>query len=330
VLPRISLEYLQRLAKREAIRKVGWGWSKGVFGFVRRLTFEMPRTPARFGSFSICRRHECLGWTAASEFDDRMSRQRWLQTFKGNPFWIATLRRIAEEEVPGSNPSRLNDDEVIAQIAHLIDNRRLCIRREEDSGDGLARWKGFGSPGQSAEDRVIQALRSKDQSFAFEGQKLRIIRVKQWPAFRTDQRYEIIESDNARQILSRISTLPTVSGNEKAMLRRASELISVGTSGPSEDGLLLLRITPLRYSSASSSEPPISPSQLAKALKPEIIEEVNPLITGTPNELDTSDDGFVAESEPDAELEAQDKEGDEVGQESADAKAEDAGSTAKS
>src|ERR1700756_1389851 len=152
------------------------------------------------GQISLCGWHECR--QGDCPLANMTSVELCLRGLKRNSLSMIALRQIAAAQRPGLDLSRTTDDDAIESIVHAIGCRRLRVCRKTGAGDRASSLARSGSYGQSPEERVIQGLRSKDQPFAFEGQKLRIIRANQWPALRGDQRYQIIERENARQILA--------------------------------------------------------------------------------------------------------------------------------
>lgn len=232
----------------------------------------MPDTLVKLGQLWLCKGDQCQGCESPPHLSSSLARTVWLRGFKSDAKAMADLRRTVRDETSGPVVSHADDDAVIARIARLIDRGQLRICSAIDLNDRKAPTQHGGGLGQSVDERVIRNLKTKDQPFSFEGMRLQVIRAKQLPAFRGDQRYQIIHAGDARQILSRIAALPTVSGNEKTALEQAVSLVSDNTDGGAENGLLLLRITPLRYANAGSSEPALTPSQLAKLTQTHWIE----------------------------------------------------------
>ena len=113
------------------------------------------------------------------------------------------------------------------------------------------------------EDRVIQALPDRTRDFGFAGHTLRLVRRREWNDLQNGQRYHVVPADEARAILDKLAAT-TVSRAEKAALQEAIPMLPTRAfTAPSK--LLLLRVTPQRYSPSASSEPAMTPSQIARS-----------------------------------------------------------------
>lgn len=144
------------------------------------------------------------------------------------------------------------------------------------------------------------AFQSGSADFAFEGETFRIVRVPDRYQFVPDHRYEIVPRSAAREILRRMMTAHSVLVGVALLAAESFR------SESNQSALLLLRLLPAPAGSAplAAAEAPRSsastPSQ-RRAPEPDpepIREKVNPEILAAPLDLDTSEDGFVAESEP--------------------------------
>jgi hypothetical protein len=119
-------------------------------------------------------------------------------------------------------------------------------------------------PAQLAQQSAIEALASKSADFTFEGQTFRVIPGADWEEAGSGQRYQLIPSPDARNLLQRMAAVPAISPAQKAALQGVAILIQDPRFGPIEKGLLLLRLLPMRSVSAAAAEAPITPSQLRK------------------------------------------------------------------
>jgi hypothetical protein len=168
--------------------------------------------------------------------------------------------------------SAMNDDQIVSQAVRMIGSGRLRVCGSQGNR-GATRTGFLRAPGQSLEERVIQSLRSKDKEFPTQGRRFRFIRASQWTSLPKDGRYEIVPSDEAREIIGKIVALSTVSQADKGPLREAMALLS-DTNAPQIDrGLLLLRASPMRYIQREANAP-LTPSQIAKIIAPHWIEIV--------------------------------------------------------
>jgi hypothetical protein len=119
-------------------------------------------------------------------------------------------------------------------------------------------------PEPTPEDRVLEALPERTRDFVFAGRNLRLIRRRDWRVIQLDERYQVVPADDARGILQSLAAT-TVSRTEKAALGQAVSMLPVHGITSRNDGLLLLRVTPVRYSTSSSSAPAMTPSQIARS-----------------------------------------------------------------
>jgi hypothetical protein len=244
----------------------------------------MPQAYSNPGELPLCEWHQCRGCSSPAHFRDRAAIQWWLRNLVRDPLLKKELRRLVlAQEVP-SSLSAMSDDQIVEQAASMIGSGRLLICGSQGSRGatttGLPR-----APGRSPEERVIQSLRSKDKEFPSQGRRFRFIRAAQWATLPKDGRYEIVPSDEAREIIGKIVALPTVSQTDKPPLREAMGILS-DTNAPQIDrGLLLLRIVPMRYIDSAGSRPALTPSQLARIrerhwIEIQVIDEDNNPVSG--------------------------------------------------
>jgi hypothetical protein len=224
----------------------------------------MQRWPVKIGEVSFCNWRECRGCESHSNFTERVSTQ-WLQDFKLNPFIMGQLRIMARTQDFGQDLSRMNDDEVIAQIQHLIERRGL--RRCGKPLDETAKPFSARDQKRNATEAVILVLAGRDGKHSVGGHAYRIIRAGQWRNLREEGGYRIVQIAEARQIIEQLAATPAIAPASKAAWAKAAELLSESGMGRFDDGLLLLRIVPRRNFKSPSSEPPITPSQFAQMVK---------------------------------------------------------------
>lgn len=126
-------------------------------------------------------------------------------------------------------------------------------------------------PAPTPEDRILEALPERTGDFVFAGRILRLISRRSWRVVQRDERYQVVPADDARGILRSLAS-STVSRTEKAALEQAVSMLPVHGSTSRSDGLLLLRVTPLRYSTSSGDAPAMTPSQIARTRERHWIE----------------------------------------------------------
>jgi hypothetical protein len=96
----------------------------------------------------------------------------------------------------------------------------------------------------------------------------RLIRTRDWREVQRDGNFQIVPTHEARAILENLASAPTASESEKAALQEAASMLPVRAL--SESRLLLVRHTPVRVMrAASSNEPAMTPSQIARKVREE-------------------------------------------------------------
>jgi hypothetical protein len=177
---------------------------------------------------------------------------------------------MANSRIPGStglHPASIPDDGSLAHLSSpqpgvtgLDDCRPLiAFPSPPPAADGTA-------TGRSAEDQLIERLQGR-AGFTIAGDRFRIIRADQWPLFRSDTRYEIVSPREARRLLEELAAAPMTAFDERTALEEAVSVLADTDRRVLETGLLLLRIRTVAGGGASAStDPPVTPSQLARSL----------------------------------------------------------------
>ena len=220
----------------------------------------MQRGPVTIGDFSFCEWHDCRGCQGKLRLDVQD-----LLPLKFDPAAMGELRRVVRSLDFGMDLSRMNDDEVIDRVAHLFAQKQLR-RCGEFPASGTDSRPATDSRKNAETDQVIRALAStKAQTLrSIVGWPLRLIRAAQWREVREDGSYQLVPVEEARNLIAKIVSNPTIQPTEATAWRRASELLQEPGSARYQSGLLMLRIVPRRNLRSPSAEPPITPSQLAR------------------------------------------------------------------
>lgn len=121
-------------------------------------------------------------------------------------------------------------------------------------------------PQRMAQYKAIEALPSQSNDFGFEGQIYRVIHATAWRQLASSARYRIVPQDEAQVLLQRMLVNLAVSRAHRAAYQGVLDFIGEPRTGPSANGLLLLRVAPISYAKATSTAPVVTPSQL-KALR---------------------------------------------------------------
>jgi hypothetical protein len=125
----------------------------------------------------------------------------------------------------------------------------------------------------ATENQVIETLHAGGYGLTIDGRRLRLIRAVEWPALRNDGRYELLEHDEARQLLARITSEPGSSPARVTAAGQAIALLANTAARAVSAGLMLLRIQQLRHRDAGRNEPPLTPSQFARLAAADESEE---------------------------------------------------------
>ena len=156
-----------------------------------------------------------------------------------------------------------------------------------------------GSPRSGQISRELDAILQRlPGDFTFEGETFRVVHPEDRGQTGVSLRYEIVARERARDILLRKATTEPNGRTDPEALLAVVRLIE--DSRFAADAVpLLLRLRPsISDSPANPRADPEPPVPRKRKQDPEPIERVNPEIIGAPDELDTSDDGFVPEPEP--------------------------------
>src|SRR5215470_15713809 len=207
----------------------------------------------------IGRWYEFPGEEAQAGFHDRVSTSAWLRTVEPED-----LRRIAHQYIDGTLRSGLSDHQLVEQLVELIVSGALRVWRRDATGKREA--KKFEADGPVG--NIVRRLRVTAQEFTFEGERLRVIRAEEWVLLRArnDGRYELVPQEAAQARLRKMAEWAAFSIDERGALAEAVAFVPDMRRGQLADGLLLIRIvTRSETTWQKSSEPAVTPSQLAPA-----------------------------------------------------------------
>jgi hypothetical protein len=220
----------------------------------------MKRGAATIGNFSFCAWHDCRGCKSHGRIDTP-----YLLHLKFDPAAMGDMRRVVRSLDLGMDLSQMNDDDVIDQVAHLFGQKQLRRCGELDGSTSNSRPAADNRKNVEA-DQVIRALAgTKTQTLrSIVGWPLRLIRAAHWRQVREDGSYQLVPVHEARSLIAKIVSNPAIPPAEISAWQRASELLQEPGIARYESGLLMLRIVPRRNLRSPSSEPPITPSQLAR------------------------------------------------------------------
>jgi len=246
----------------------------------------MEKIFSKLGEWSFCKGHECPECESPFPPADRTSIESWLQSFKADPSCMAVLRRIVGERGDNLDFWRFGDDHVVKLAAGLIEGGflRVCST-DQDAGE--PKQEAAVPPQLIAADRVIRSLRQRNQDFIFEGSWLRLIRTDQWPDVRETEEYRIVPRERAKPLLEKMADASATLPAEKPAFQEASTLVPDTSRRQFDSGLLLLQKIPKTSPSKASSEPAMTPSQLAKVrekdlhwIEIELFDEDNVPVSG--------------------------------------------------
>jgi hypothetical protein len=152
-------------------------------------------------------------------------------------------------------------------------------------------------PRRLAQDEAIGALPNKSDDFNFQGRIYRVVRDTDWRQLADSDRYQLIPREEARSTIKAMMLNLAVSMAHRAAFQAVLELIGDPNRGPSQSGLVLLRVVPtLLVKTAKAAA--ITPSQL-KALQEksqktqwisiQLVDDAGNLVTGEPYVITTPD-----------------------------------------
>lgn len=174
------------------------------------------------------------------------------------------LRAVALTQDLGHDLSRINDDEVIAEVQHFIERRGL--RRCGKPVGAAEKSISARDQKQIAAQSVIRVLQTGSRQYTVAGHSFRIVRASQWRNLREGGGYQIVPIAEARQVIAHFAA-SSITPDEKVAWVKAGELLPESGAARFESGLLLLRVVPRRNLKSPSSEAPITPSQLARMVQ---------------------------------------------------------------
>jgi hypothetical protein len=222
----------------------------------------MKREPAKIGTYSFCRWHDCRGCESQSRLDTYLSTQTLLH-LKMDPASMGGLRQVMRSLDLGMDLSRMNDDDVVNEMTYLFE-RKLLRRCGELHASTTDTRPAANDRAEFAANELIRVLGGTKTLRSSMGGPFQIIRAAHWRQIRQDPRFQVVPIDEARKLVANIIASPTVAPTEKDAWQRASELLQAPGTLRYDGGLLLLRIVPQRSLKSTSTEPPITPSQLAR------------------------------------------------------------------
>jgi hypothetical protein len=114
------------------------------------------------------------------------------------------------------------------------------------------------------EDRVLTALAKWTRDFVFSGSRFRLIPTRDWHDVRRGERYQVVHPNEAKPILENLAV--NASNTEKAAFLEAVSMLPL-QAGVAHSKVLLLRGVVHRISSSTSSEPALTPSQIARSVR---------------------------------------------------------------
>ena len=180
------------------------------------------------------------------------------------PRMLDALREfVARANLSSSPPSSLNDLQVVELIASRIQSRDLvAIRR---SGETSA-------PGEAEQGtklrRLVRDIETKTRGrLAYVGRQYKLVADAQLANLPGRDNYQVVPRDEAREVLDGIAAQPGTPNDLKPLLAEANSAVSRDWRAPLKpDGLVLLRRIPTVGSKAPEEVPPMTPSQLRKAM----------------------------------------------------------------
>jgi hypothetical protein len=218
--------------------------------------------PVKIGGVSFCQWHECRGCELRNDFMEQFSAE-WIQALKLNSWTMSELRAVALSEKLGQDLSRMNDDEVIAQVRHFIERRGL---RKCGKSLGVTDARAL-DPAQRASEAAIRVLEAGNRPHTLGGISYRLVRAEQWRKLRDDGGYQIVPISEARYLMAQLAAAPAISQPQRAAWAQAAEFLPQESSRRYDSGLLLLRIVPRRNFKSPTAEAAITPSQLARMVQ---------------------------------------------------------------
>jgi hypothetical protein len=127
----------------------------------------------------------------------------------------------------------------------------------------LAAWDAASALSRT-EKAIIDAVQATMKLAAVGSMRYLLARAAQWPNLSRRGSYEVVETDDARQILLDLAGNSRTTPAEKVALKKASDLLAGTRNRIGDAGLLLLRVLHVRSRDSASSEPALTPSQLAR------------------------------------------------------------------
>jgi hypothetical protein len=223
----------------------------------------MRESALRFGKLTFCKWHDCRGCKELGGFIRPVTLQL-LQDIKVDAGTMSDIRRLVRTHDFGLDVSRMEDQEVLAQVVRLFESR--VLRRCGDLVNLPEKQSSARDQSELQVGAVIRLLAETKRQLVFGGQHLRLIRAGQWRRIREDGQHQIVPLVEARQIISKLAGMQGVTPAEKDAWSVAANLLAQPGAGQYDRGLLLLRIVPQRSFRSPSAQPAITPSQLARLI----------------------------------------------------------------
>jgi hypothetical protein len=212
------------------------------------------RVTLAFGSISIGLKRDCEQ-RHLNRPSLTATEQLALQDAIKNAVLMLDLRGLLHMLIRDPALARYDNHQVVNHLEQMVRLGKLCLCNSQvfDQVHG-------GDPVY----KILGKLASKTEKFQFESQTFRLVDVSQWRKIRIDSQYQVMQQDQARQILSKLAVSPMVLVTEKKPLLDAMELLADVRQSLPETGIVLLRFIPMVRANPTAASEIVSPSQLAK------------------------------------------------------------------
>lgn len=102
-----------------------------------------------FFAWKLCRRNDCPESDRVPHLRDPVWAAQWLQQFKGDGLSMDAMRAVLSQEIAAWQPSRMANEDVIAQFANLLNRGMWHVHTQPVSSR---------TGGSAARERVEEAL----------------------------------------------------------------------------------------------------------------------------------------------------------------------------
>lgn len=212
-------------------------------------------------AWTICRWHDCPDEVHALPtlpFHDTGGAAQWLRGCRADG-----LRRLAFDVLDSAAQHRMTDEQLVQQLAVMIVNGELRVIRGS-LNQYIRRVQG---QEPTVEEKILRRLRVTSHTFPFEGDRFRIVSAPEWAQLQgsDDERFQVVPSDQARALMTRLAASSTLSLDESQAVAEAVPLLpEVWRPAQARSGILLIRIVHQIWQLASESSADVAtPSQLA-------------------------------------------------------------------